>query len=89
VCSTSNLQFRGVDGEALLIALDLEGICVSTGAACASGSLTPSHVLTAMGCTSAQASSSLRFSFGATNTDAEVDTVIAALKRLVPASREG
>ena len=89
VCSTSNLQFRGVDGEALLIALDLEGICVSTGAACASGSLTPSHVLTAMGCTSAQASSSLRFSFGATNTDAEVDTVIGALKRLVPASREG
>ena len=87
VGSTSNLQFAGVDGEALLIALDLEGICVSTGAACASGSLTPSHVLLAMGRSSAEASGSLRFSLGATSTDAEVDAVVSALARLVEKNR--
>ncbi len=87
VGSTSNLQFPGVDGEALLIALDLEGICVSTGAACASGSLTPSHVLLAMGHSSAEASGSIRFSLGATSTDTEVDTVVSALTRLVPKNR--
>lgn len=88
VASTSNLWFPKVDGEALLIALDLEGICVSAGAACASGSLTPSHVLTAMGLTPAQAHGSLRFSFGETNTDDEVTVVVDALKRLVPLNRE-
>lgn len=87
VGSTSNLQFPGVDGEALLIALDLEGICVSTGAACASGSLTPSHVLLAMGRSSTEASGSIRFSLGATSTGEEVDTVVSALTRLVPKNR--
>ena len=87
VGSTSNLQFPGVDGEALLIALDLDGICVSTGAACASGSLTPSHVVLAMGRSSAEASGSLRFSLGASNTEAEVDQVVSALTRLVPKNR--
>src|SRR5262249_9755951 len=61
VPNTSNIEFAGSDGEAILIALDLEGICVSSGAACASGSLRPSHVLTAMGLSSAQAHGSLRF----------------------------
>lgn len=87
VATTSNLHFPGVDGEALLIALDLEGICVSTGAACASGSLSPSHVLTAMGRASEQASASLRFSLGPGSTEAEVDTVVRALARLVPKNR--
>ena len=87
VGATSNLQFPNVDGEALLIALDLEGICVSTGAACASGSLSPSHVLLAMGKTSAQASGSLRFSLGAATTEEEVETVVRALSRLVPKNR--
>lgn len=87
VGATSNLQFPGVDGEALLIALDLEGICVSTGAACASGSLSPSHVLLAMGRTSAEAHGSLRFSLGAQSTWAEVDAVVGALARLVPRNR--
>lgn len=84
---TSNLRFEGLDGEALLIALDLEGICVSSGAACASGSLTPSHVLTAMGLSSTQAQESLRFSYGRGTTEAEVDAVIEAVNRLVPRAR--
>lgn len=88
VGNTSNLQFPGVDGEALLIALDLEGICVSTGAACASGSTSPSHVLTAMGLSAAQVHGSLRFSLGQTSSDAEVTRVVEALRRLVPKCRE-
>jgi cysteine desulfurase len=84
---TSNLCFKGADGEALLIALDLEGIHVSTGAACASGSLRPSHVLTALGLSSTDAQSSLRFSMGRGTTQAEVDAVIEALVRHVPKAR--
>jgi cysteine desulfurase len=89
VGSTSNLCFPGADGEGLLIALDLEGVCVSTGAACASGSLTPSHVLTAMGLTPAQAQASLRVSLGPGTTPADVETAAAALTRLVPRVRDG
>ncbi len=84
---TSNLRFEGADGEALLIALDLEGIHASSGAACASGSLRPSHVLTAMGLTSEQAQSSLRFSFGRDTTQEQIDIVVAALERHVPKAR--
>ena len=87
VPNTSNVEFCGADGEALLIGLDLEGICVSSGAACASGSLTPSHVLTAMGLTSAQAHSSLRFSLGLYSTESEVDQVLDTLARQVPKAR--
>jgi cysteine desulfurase len=82
VGATSNLLFPGADGEALLIALDLKGICVSTGAACASGSLTPSHVLLAMGRSSAEASASLRFSLGASTTRAEIEEVVRELSSL-------
>lgn len=88
VGNTSNVWFPGVDGEALLIALDLDGICVSTGAACASGSTSPSHVLTAMGLTAAQAHGSLRFSLPADATAADVETVLAALARHAPRARE-
>ncbi len=87
VGSTSNLYFPHTDGEALLIALDLAGICVSSGAACASGSLTPSHVLLAMGLSSAHAHGSLRFSLGASSTLKEVESVVAALEKLVPQNR--
>jgi len=87
VANTSNLCFPGADGEGLLVALDLEGICVSTGAACASGSLTPSHVLTSMGLSPADAQASLRLSLGSTTTRDEVGAVIGALSRLVPQSR--
>jgi cysteine desulfurase len=87
VCNTSNLHFHGADGEALLIALDLEGICVSSGAACASGTLAPSHVLLAMGLTPAQAHGSLRFSLGPEATQAEVERVVEALVAHVPRAR--
>jgi cysteine desulfurase len=87
VGGVSNLRFTGADGEALLIALDLEGIHVSSGAACASGSLKPSHVLTALGLSSTDAQASLRFSMGRGTTDAEVDAVVAALERHVPKAR--
>lgn len=87
---TSSLRFPGADGEALLIALDLEGICVSSGAACASGSLTPSHVLTAMGRSSTEAQECLRFSFGRGTTAEEIERVIEAVNRLAPlAGRRG
>jgi cysteine desulfurase len=83
----SNLRFEAADGEALLIALDLEGIAVSSGAACASGSLRPSHVLTALGLSPTQAQSSLRFSMGRETTKAQLEQVIDALVRHVPKCR--
>jgi cysteine desulfurase len=88
VPNTTNLQFEAADGEALLIALDLDGICVSAGAACASGSLRPSHVLTAMGLTPSQAHASIRFSLGRQTTPGDVDGVIEALCRHVPSARK-
>jgi cysteine desulfurase len=87
VPNTSNLCFHGADGEALLIALDLEGICVSSGAACASGTLTPSHVLLAMGLTPAQAHGALRFSLGPAVTEEEVARVVETLITHVPRAR--
>lgn len=87
VPNTSNLRFDGADGEALLIALDLAGICVSAGAACASGSLKPSHVLTAMGLTPRQAHASLRISLGVDTTPEDVDRLLEALVELVPKAR--
>jgi cysteine desulfurase len=83
VPNTTNLRFEGVDAETLLIALDLDGICVSTGAACASGTLQASHVLTAMGLSARQARSSLRVSFGPRSTAEEVDLTVDALVRHV------
>ena len=71
----------------MLIALDLEGIHVSSGAACASGSLKPSHVLTAMGLSPNQAQASLRFSMGRGTTTAELERVVDALARHVPRCR--
>jgi len=85
--NTSSVLFPGVDGEALLIALDLHGVCASLGAACASGALSPSHVLLAMGLSPEHARSSLRFSFGRENTDDEVDRVLALLTELVSRAR--
>jgi cysteine desulfurase len=83
VPNTTNIGFERVEAESLLIALDLEGIAVSTGSACSSGTLEPSHVLKAMGLGSARAQSSLRFSLGAANTEAEIDRVLTVLPGLV------
>ncbi|MCC7156720.1 MAG: cysteine desulfurase [Bryobacterales bacterium] len=81
--NTSNLRFDGIEGEALVIALDLAGFAVSTGAACSSGAVQPSHVLTAMGLTAAEARSSLRFSLGLGNDEAQVDALVAAVEAAV------
>ena len=84
----SNLSFADVDGESLLIALDLQGIAVSTGSACASGSLEPSHVLTAMQLTREQVRGSLRVSLSALTTREEIDDALAALEETVVRLRE-
>jgi cysteine desulfurase len=83
VSNTTNLAFAGAGGEALLIALDLLGLACSTGAACSSGAVEPSHVLTAMGLSSDQARSSLRFSLGRGTTAEEIDEAVAIIPRAV------
>jgi cysteine desulfurase len=77
--NTSNIYFDGVDGEAMVIALDLRGFAVSTGAACSSGALTPSHVLTAIGLTDDRARASMRFSLGRGNTMEQVEALAEAI----------
>lgn len=81
--NNANLSFDGCDGENILFALDLKGIAVSTGSACSSGAVTPSHVLTAMGYTRAKARSSVRFTFGKYNTAEEVEEVVTALSQII------
>ncbi|HQR30754.1 MAG TPA: aminotransferase class V-fold PLP-dependent enzyme, partial [Anaeromyxobacteraceae bacterium] len=81
--NTTSITFPGGDGEALLMALDLEGVCASAGAACTSGSTTPSHVLSAMGLTVDEARATLRLSLGWTSTDADVDRALAVLPPIV------
>lgn len=88
VPNTSNIYFDGVEGEALVIALDLHGYCVSTGAACSSGAIEPSHVLLAMGYARARARASMRFSFAAQNTLSEVDALLEILPTLVAKQRQ-
>lgn len=89
--NTANLVFPGVEGEALLIALDLRGLACSTGAACSSGAVEPSHVLTAIGLPAEEARASLRFSLGRHTTQADIDfamqvipAVVAQLRQLSP-----
>jgi cysteine desulfurase len=82
VPNTTNIYFDYIEGEALVIALDLKGLAVSTGAACSSGAIEPSHVLTAMGLRPDRARASLRFSLGKQNTTEDVDFAI----QVVPAS---
>lgn len=93
--NTSNIRFLGIEGEALLIALDLKGLACSTGAACSSGAVEPSHVLTAIGLTPEEARSSLRFSLGRPTTEAEIDralelipAAVAKLRALSPTYRK-
>ena len=77
--NTSNIYFDGIDGEALVIALDLRGFAVSTGAACSSGAIAPSHVLMAIGLDAERARASMRFSLGRGNTAEQVDALLEAL----------
>ena len=83
VPNTTNISFDRVEAESLLIALDLAGVAVSTGSACSSGTLEPSHVLKAMGLPTHRTQNSLRFSLGLFSTEDEVDFTIAVLPRLV------
>jgi len=94
VANTTNIRFDGIGGEALLIALDLKGFAVATGAACSSGATEASHVLRAMGLTREQARSSIRFSLGRANDAAQVDALVEAvvaavehLRKVAPARR--
>ena len=77
--NTTNISFDGVEGEAMVIALDLRGFAVSSGAACSSGAVEPSHVLLAIGLSREQARGSLRFSLGRSNNEEQVDALIEAV----------
>jgi cysteine desulfurase len=92
--NTCNITFPGLEGEALIISLDLRGLACSTGAACSSGAVEPSHVLTAIGLSAADARSSVRFSLGRHTTEAEIDVAheivpaaVAQLRELSPTYR--
>jgi cysteine desulfurase len=93
--NTTNIMFPGIEGEALVIALDLKGLACSTGAACSSGAVEPSHVLTAIGLSPDEARASLRFSLGRHTTPAEIDfalqvvpTAVEQLRELSPSYRK-
>jgi cysteine desulfurase len=83
VPNTTNISFDRIEAESLLIALDLEGVAVSTGSACSSGTLEPSHVLKAMGFPPHRTQNSIRFSLGAANTEVDVDRVVGILPGIV------
>lgn len=86
--NTSNLVFNGCEAEAILLMLDREGICASSGSACTTGSMAPSHVLTAMGLSPARAKSSVRFSLGIYNTAEEVDYLLGKLPPIIARLRQ-
>ncbi len=88
VPNTTNIYFEHIEGEALVIALDLKGLAVSTGAACSSGAIEPSHVLTAMGLTADRARASIRFSLGKQNTNDDVEFALSLIPATVARLRE-
>jgi cysteine desulfurase len=81
--NTSNLTFPGIEAETALLLFDKEGLCSSAGSACSSGSINPSHVLTAMGISRDEARASLRFSFGRTTTEADIDRALEIIPRII------
>jgi cysteine desulfurase len=83
VCNTSNLFFPGVDGESLLMQLDLKGVAASHGSACSSGALEPSKVLLSMGYSQERALQSLRFSLSRYTTEEEIDRAVAIITEVV------
>jgi len=88
VPNTTNIHFDHIEGESLVIALDLKGLAVSTGAACSSGAIEPSHVLVAMGLRPEQARASIRFSLGKQTTESDVDLALALVTEAVSRLRE-
>jgi cysteine desulfurase len=86
--TTTNVSFKGVDGQSLVVGLDLKGVAASTGSACSSGSLEPSHVLIAMGLADAWLQGAVRFSLGSGNTSAEIDAVLHMLPPIVARLRQ-
>lgn len=84
---TLNVSFESVEGESLILRLDMEGICVSTGSACTSGSMEPSHVLAALGLPPRLAQGTVRFSLGRNTTEEEIDTVITKLPNVIKQMR--
>jgi cysteine desulfurase len=86
--NTTNITFPGIEGEALVIALDLKGLACSTGAACSSGAVEPSHVLTAIGLPADEARASLRFSLGRHTTAADIDFALRVIPAAVAQLRE-
>ena len=84
---TLNVSFENLEGESLILRLDMEGICVSTGSACTSGSMEPSHVLAALGLPPRLAQGTVRFSLGRNTTEAEIDTIIAKLPKVIQQMR--
>src|SRR5205814_10672328 len=88
VPNTTNIHIDHIEGEALIIALDLKGLAVSTGAACSSGAIEPSHVLTAMGLRPDQARASIRFSLGKQTVDEDIDLALALVPETVTRLRD-
>jgi cysteine desulfurase len=88
VPNTANIYFDHIEGESMVISLDLKGLAVSTGAACSSGAIEPSHVLTAMGLRSDRARASIRFSLGKQNTAEDIDIALALVPETVARLRE-
>ena len=83
LANNASISFEGAEGEAILMMLDREGIYASTGSACASGTLEPSHVLMAMGLEAEVAHSTIRFTFGKSNTKEEIDVMVEKLRKIV------
>jgi cysteine desulfurase len=88
VPNTTNIYFDYIEGESMVISLDLKGLAVSTGAACSSGAIEPSHVLMAMGLRADQARASIRFSLGKQNTEDDIDIALALVSETVARLRE-
>jgi len=88
LCSTANIRFEYLEGESILLRLNAEGVCVSTGSACSSASLEPSPVLTAMGIEAQHVHGAIRFSLGRMNTEEEVDYVLEKLPPIIEELRK-